>query len=166
MSRQLQRLGKPLEVADVTIDFLKDVSAVLGVVLSAASVAALVSKRVRAALAQLIGHYSHTTETTASINELKSMFQQHLEEDKKFKEQAQEINDILISFVTTQCRDTIKNIFYKYNDEKVLPLYEKKTLMNISELYIGKLHKNSYASMLLKEMEKWEVDCSAQVGDE
>lgn len=150
----------------MTVDFLKDVSAVLGVVLSTASVAAIVSKRVRVVLAHLIGHYSHTSETTASINELKSMFRQHLDEDKAFKKQAQDINDILVSFVTTQCRDTIKNIFYKYNDEKVLPLYEKKTLMNISELYIGKLHKNSYASMLLKEMEKWDVDCSAQVGDE
>lgn len=150
----------------MTIEFLKDVSAVLGVVLSAASVAALVSSRVRAALSQLIGHYSHASETTAAIDELKVMFQQHLDEDKVFKEQAQAINEVLVSFVTAQCRNTIKDIFYRYNDTKILPLYEKKTLMNISELYIGKLHKNSYASMLLREMDKWEVDCSAQVGDE
>lgn len=148
------------------IEFLKNVSAVLGVILSATSVAAIVSKNVRAALARLVGHYGHVSETTESINELKEMFSKHLEEDKAFKEQAQEINDILVAFVTTQCRDTIKNTFYKYNDTKILPLYEKKTLMNISELYIGKLHKNSYASMLLREMEKWEVDCSAQIGEE
>lgn len=150
----------------MNMEFLKDVSSVLGVILSAASVAALVSKNVRAALARLVGHYGRVSETTESINELKQMFEKHLAEDKAFKEQAQEMNDILVAFVTTQCRDTIKNTFYKYNDTKTLPLYEKKTLMNISELYIGKLHKNSYASMLLREMEKWEVDCSSQVDEE
>lgn len=148
------------------MELLKDISAVLGVILSATSVAALLSKNVRAGLSSLVRRYSHASETAQAIADLKTLFEQHLEDDREFKAQSRAMNDILIAFMTTQCRDIIKTMFYKYNDTKVLPLYEKKTLMNVQELYIGKLHCNSYASMLLKEMEKWEIDYSAQVAEE
>ncbi|MDR3150003.1 MAG: hypothetical protein LBT88_08370 [Oscillospiraceae bacterium] len=66
-----------------------------------------------------------------------------------------EMSDITTEFIKAQCRDIVKNIFYRYNDTKILPLYEKKTLMNISELYVGKLGGNSYAGLLLDEMDAW-----------
>jgi len=68
------------------------------------------------------------------------------------------MNEINIEFTKAQCRNIIKTIFYTYYDTKVLPLYEKKTLMSVSDLYVGRMNCNSYASLLLDEMSKWEVD--------
>jgi hypothetical protein len=42
----------------------------------------------------------------------------------------------------------------------VLPLYEKKTLIMIEDLYINRLKGNSFAELLLDEMRDWEIDYS------
>jgi len=143
------------------MEVVKDIAAVLGVILSAASILALVSKTARASIAKVFRKYGEADKVEANtdmIAEIKTLLEKHIEEDKGFKESIVENNEINLEFTRTQCRNIIKNIFYRYNDAKVLPLYEKKTLMNIEELYVKRLHGNSFASLLLDEMREWEVD--------
>ena len=66
--------------------------------------------------------------------------------------------DIDTEFVRTQCRNIVKNMFYKYCEEEKLPLYEFKTLIKIEELYVGKCKGNSFAQELIARMKTWEID--------
>lgn len=127
-------------------------------VTAAASVVALVSKRVRTWAKGIIIKYSGAEEKENTIAEVKAMLEKHIEEEKTFKDQVTECDNMMTEFVITQCRAMIKDKFYQYQHERVLPLYEKKTLMNIKDLYIDRLHCNSFASLLLDEMATWEVD--------
>lgn len=143
-----------MEVTEV----IKNIAAVLGIIISAASVLALISKSFRNILGKIFKKYGKSDEVSKSIAEIKDMLEQHVESEKEFKEKITEMNDINLEFTKTQCRNIIKTIFYKYRDTKVLPLYEKKTLINVEELYIGRLRGNSFAALLLDEMRDWEID--------
>lgn len=140
------------------IQLVKDISAVLGMITAGASVVALASKRVRTWFKQLIVKYSGAEERENTTLEVKNMLEKHVKEDKVFRDDVTAVNNIVMEFVISQCRSIIKDKFYQYEHSKVLPLYEKKTLMNIKELYIDRLHCNSFASLLLDEMNTWEVD--------
>ncbi len=140
------------------MQFVRDVTSVLGLITASASVAALISKRIRTWLSGLVVRYSGAEEKENTIAEVKVMLEKHIEEDKAFKDQVTEVDNMMTEFVITQCRAMIKDKFYQYEHDKVLPLYEKKTLMNIKDLYIIRLHCNSFASLLLDEMDTWEVD--------
>lgn len=140
------------------MEIVKNIAAILGLILSFFSVITLLSKNMRSFLSNTIRKYSNSSESETTISEIKQMLESHIKDDKSFKKEIQEVNEINLEFTKTQCRNNIKNIFYKYNDTKCLPLYEKKTLMSIEELYIGKLHCNSFAGFLLEEMKKWDVD--------
>jgi len=151
------------------MEVVKDIAAILGVILSAASILALVSKTARASIAKVFRKYGDADKVEANtdmIAEIKSLLEKHIEEDKGFKESIVENNEINLEFTRTQCRNIIKNIFYRYNDTRVLPLYEKKTLMSIEELYVKRLHGNSFASLLLDEMREWDVDYESTHADE
>lgn len=136
------------------MEVVKNIAAVLGTIISAASLITLMSKTARQAIAGLFKKYGNSDD----MAEIKQLLERHLEEDKKFKEDISEMNDITMEFARTQCRTIIKNIFYKYDKTKVLPLYEKKTLMSVKDLYVNRLHGNSFAIMMLDEMDGWEVD--------
>lgn len=140
------------------MEVVKDIAAIIGVILSAASVIALISKTSRNTILKLFKKYGKADEVSNSITEIKAMLRQHIDDENEFKENIAKMNDINIEFTKTQCRNIIKTIFYKYNDTKRLPLYEKKTLMNVEELYIKTLHGNSFAALLLEEMSHWEID--------
>lgn len=140
------------------IELIKDISAVLGMITAAASVVALVSKRVRQWIKTIVVKYSGAEEKENTIAEVKTMLEQHIAEEKDFKNQVTEVDNVMTEFVITQCRAMIKDKFYQYERDRVLPLYEKKTLMNIKDLYINRLHCNSFASLLLDEMDTWEVN--------
>ena len=140
------------------MQLVKDVTSVLGLITAGASVAALISKRLRSWVSGLVVRYSGAEEKENTIAEVKAMLERHIEEEKTFKDQVTECDNMMTEFVITQCRAMIKDKFYQYEHGRVLPLYEKKTLMNIKDLYIDRLHCNSFASLLLDEMETWEVD--------
>lgn len=63
----------------------------------------------------------------------------------------------LNEFSKQQCRDVIKNTYYKYVNEKKMPLYERKTLDQTYILYTGLFKSNSYATLLYEAMKDWEV---------
>lgn len=140
------------------MEVVKNIAAIIGVILSAASLLALLSKTVRGGIARIFQKYGKSDEVSNSIAEIKSLLERHIEDEAEFKEGVMLMNEINIEFTKTQCRNIIKTIFYKYKDIKVLPLYEKKTLMNVEDLYIKRLNGNSFAALLLEEMSHWTID--------
>ena len=140
---------------------VKDIAAVIGLILSASALLGLLSKNVRNGILRTFSKYGKTDKFQESIEQIKMMLEQHIEDEKAFKEHVAEANEISVEFMKTQCRNAIKSMFYKYKDERVLPLYEKKALMNIEELYINTLDGNSYAKHLIDVMNEWEVDYDA-----
>lgn len=144
------------------MEVIKNIAAVMGVILSAANILMLVSKPVRTTVSmffkRLFNKYGETDTVKTEVSDIKDMLEKHIKDEKAFKDGVIQMNEINIEFTKTQCRNIIKNIFYKYNDKKVLPLYEKKTLMSVEDLYINKLEGNSFAALLLKEMATWEID--------
>ncbi len=148
------------------MEVVKNAAAILGAILSAASVITLVSKTVRRSIANFFRRYGKADEFSGDIAEIKKLLERHMEEDKKFKENVSATNDIMVEFMRTQCRTIIKSIFYKYNETKVLPLYEKKTLMSVEDLYVNKLRGNSFAMLMLDEMSHWTIDYESSHPDE
>lgn len=151
---------------DITIDTVKNIAAVIGCIMSAAALMTLVSKRVRTVLSGIIHKYSETDTLMEDLAEIKQMLVDHIREDDAFREEVRENNNIALEFTKTRCRALVKDMFYKYRDTKVLPIYERKALMNIEKLYIEKLNCNSYAALLIREMNEWDIDYdSVQPGD-
>ena len=148
------------------IGLVEYIAAILGAIISAASVITLASKTARRVIAGFFKKYSKSDEVSDSIAEIKELLERHIDENKEFKESVAATNDIMMEFTRTQCRTIIKNIFYKYNDTKVLPLYEKKTLMCVEDLYINRLHGNSFAMLMLDEMSHWTIDYESSHPDE
>ena len=140
------------------MEIVKDVAAVIGVILSAASLITLLSKTVRRFIGNVFRKYGNTDEVESKIDELKSMLEQHIRDESQMHAEIANSTAINMEFTRTQCRNLIKTMFYKYKDSKVLPLYEKKTLLSIKELYVDKLKGNSFAALLIEEMNNWEVD--------
>lgn len=140
------------------MELVKDIAAVLGLVLTAASVLALVSKNMRNALSRLIRKHSKANEVEDDIIKTKTMLEAHIQDYETFKQNVRSHDEIMLEYVKTSCRNQIKDIFYRYKETKVLPLYEKKTLMYLEQLYVGALDCNSFAKFMLQEMADWEVD--------
>ena len=124
-------------------------------ILSAAALASLVSKSFREVLSKLFGKYGKTDEVSKELADMKNL----CESNKKMLEEIQANNAISVEFEKMMCRTIIKDTFYKYKDARALPLYEKKTLVYVKDLYVNKRHGNSYASLLLDIMDDWDVDC-------
>ena len=148
------------------IEGVKNVAAVVGCVLSCTSLLALIIKPVRKGVIDFIRNKAGRTETETQLSEILEMLQKHIEEDKLFRDKMECAMEITTDFTERQCRNIIKNIFYKYKDEKVLPLYEKKTLKDMEELYIKRMRKNHWGQLLIDEMNTWQVDCSSDEMDE
>lgn len=140
------------------MDIVRDAAAVIGVILSAASLVTLLSKTVRRFIANLFHKYGNADEVEAKIDELKSMLEQHIRDESQMHAEIAASTAINMEFTRTQCRNLIKTMFYKYKDTKILPLYEKKTLLSIKELYVDRLKGNSFAALLIEEMNGWEID--------
>lgn len=100
------------------------------------------------------------------------MFDEHLEEIRKNdKKQAEEITeiketlnnlekrfDVVEDFNAEFCRNTIKDIYYKYNKTQKIPLYERKMADSFYKIYSEQFHRNSYGQLLYQEICKWEID--------
>lgn len=150
------------------IEIVKNVAAVIGLIISFFTVVTLCSDKAKKLISSIFKKYNK--EQDKDIEEIKQNIQSMIErmehQDKKLDGLVQN-GEIALEFTRQQCRNIIKDMFYKYYDTKVLPLYEYKTLMYVEEIYIGRLNSNSYASELITEMKKWKVDYkSVYIGTE
>lgn len=99
-----------------------------------------------------------------------------VETDEMQSEQIKEILDILITVnerlevneavARQECRDKLKDIYYKYCNKKVVPLFDRKTADAIYALYTEKLNGNSYATLLYQQIISWEIDPTGHVPED
>lgn len=134
------------------VEIVKDVAAVIGCILSLFSLIALTSKSGRAFVQDL---FKRNTQDLRRVNQQQSSDIKAIKKDletvlKKF--------DALEEVSKQQCRNTIKNIYYKYQKEKKIPLYERKTADKTYDIYSRIFKGNSYATLLHNEITKWEID--------
>lgn len=141
------------------MEFIKDAAAIAGLILSLSSVIVLCSKGGR----KLISYLMKT-----NITELQQADQEQNERIERIETSLSLLNqkvdtlnekyDAVEKMSMQQCRDVIKNIYYNYEKQKKIPLYERKTADAAYELYTNTFHGNSYAKLLYEEICKWPID--------
>lgn len=134
------------------MEVIKDIAAVIGCILSAISLITLCTKGGRTFIKNLFRRntkdlHDENARQTSDIEEIKNSIKALL-----LKIEAEE------EFTKQQCRNILKDIYYKYQKDKKIPLYQRKTADLTYDLYTNRYNGNSYATLLYKEICKWEID--------
>lgn len=136
------------------MEVIKNIAAVVGCIISIITLLSICSKTGRSFITGLFRR------NTLSLHE------ENAQQSKDIKEIQDTLNQMMIKFggleevSMQQCRNTIKNVYYRYYKIKKVPLYERKTVDKTYRIYRDVFHGNSYASLLYNEICKWEVEPS------
>lgn len=136
------------------MEVIKNIAAIVGCLVSIITLLSICSKTGRAFITGLFKR------NTMSLHE------ENMQQTKDIKEIQDTLNQMMIKFggleevSMQQCRNTIKNVYYRYYKTKKVPLYERKTVDKTYRIYRDVFHGNSYASLLYNEICKWEVEPS------
>ena len=134
------------------METIKNIAAIIGCILSTISLITLCTKGGRAFVH---GFFKRNTKEIQDENERQTS---DIQQIKKTLDLMLNKFAGLEEVSMQQCRDTIKTIYYKYHKDKRIPLYERKTADRTYQIYTTIFHGNSYASLLYKEICKWEID--------
>lgn len=134
------------------METIKNIAAIIGCILSTISLITLCTKGGRAFVH---GFFKRNTKEIQDENERQTS---DIQQIKKTLDLMLSKFAGLEEVSMQQCRDTIKTIYYKYHKDKRIPLYERKTADRTYQIYTTIFHGNSYASLLYKEICKWEID--------
>ena len=129
------------------METVKNIAAILGAILSLAAVITLCCKPIKLYIANALKKYQSEQDDKVKQNTLKATL-------KRIENKL----DATVAYTTEACRGEIKNMFYKYIDNKTLPYYEKMHMLQIEDIYVNKLQKNHYTKGLIEEMKTWSVD--------
>lgn len=129
------------------METVKNIAAILGAILSLTAVITLCCKPIKLYIASSLKKYQSEQDDKIKQNTLKAML-------KRIENKL----DATVAYTTEACRGEIKNMFYKYIDNKTLPYYEKMHMLQIEDIYVNKLQKNHYTKGLIEEMKTWSVD--------
>lgn len=136
------------------MEVIKNIAAIVGCLVSIITLLSICSKTGRAFITGLFKR------NTMSLHE------ENEQQTKDIKEIQDTLNKMMEKFggleevSMQQCRNTIKNVYYRYYKTKKVPLYERKTVDKTYRIYREVFHGNSYASLLYNEICKWEVEPS------
>lgn len=140
------------------MEIVKDIAAVLGVICSFSAVLTICSKSAKAFIANIFKKYGHDDSMVKIEEKLNSI-------DDKL-DSIESLNAITVDFTREQCRILLKDMFYKYYDEKVLPVYEYKMLLKLEDFYVNRLHGNTFIKDIIKTMKTWPIDYSKTHAEE
>ena len=129
------------------METVKNIAAILGAILSLSAVITLCCKPIKLYIASSLKKYQSEQDDKIKQNTIKAML-------KRIENKL----DATVAYTTEACRGEIKNMFYKYIDNKTLPYYEKMHMLQIEDIYVNKLQKNHYTKGLIEEMKTWSVD--------
>ena len=129
------------------METIKNIAAILGAILSLAAVITLCCKPIKLYIASSLKKYQSEQDDKIKQNTLKVTL-------KRIENKL----DATVAYTTEACRGEIKNMFYKYIENKTLPYYEKMHMLQIEDIYVDKLQKNHYTKGLIEEMKTWSVD--------
>ena len=141
------------------MDIIKNIAAVAGLVLTLCSLIGIFTKGGRRIIQNLV------RSNTADLQRINQEQNEHIQRiETSLGLLNQKVDNLTnqsgaLEHVSLQeLRETIKNIYYKYEATKKIPLYERKAADNAYELYYNMFHGNSYAKLLYEEICKWEID--------
>ena len=129
------------------METVKNIAAILGAILSLSSVITLCCKPIKLYIANALKKYQNEQDDKIKQNTLKATL-------KRIENKL----DATVAYTTEACRGEIKNMFYRYMENKTLPYYEKMHMLQIEDIYVNKLQKNHYTKGLIEEMKTWSVD--------
>lgn len=129
------------------METVKNIAAILGAILSLSAVITLCCKPIKLYIANTLKKYQSEQDDKLKQNTIKATL-------KRIESKL----DATVAYTTVACRGEIKNMFYKYIDNKTLPYYEKMHMLQIEDIYVNKLQKNHYTKGLIEEMKTWSVD--------
>ena len=129
------------------METVKNIAAILGAILSLVAVITLCCKPIKLYIANALKKYQSEQDDKVKQNTLKATL-------KRIENKL----DATVAYTTEACRGEIKNMFYRYIDNKTLPYYEKMHMLQIEDIYVNKLQKNHYTKGLIEEMKTWSVD--------
>ena len=129
------------------METIKNIAAILGAILSLSAVITLCCKPIKLCIANALKKYQSEQDDKVKQNTLKAIL-------KRIESKL----DATVAYATEACRGEIKNMFYKYIDNKTSPCYEKMHMLQIEDIYVNKLQKNHYTKVLIEEMKTWPVD--------
>lgn len=129
------------------METVKNIAAILGAILSLSAVITLCCKPIKLYIANALKKYQNEQDDKVKQNTLKATL-------KRIENKL----DATVAYTTEACRGEIKNMFYRYMDNKTLPYYEKMHMLQIEDIYVNKLQKNHYTKGLIEEMKTWSVD--------
>ena len=129
------------------METVKNIAAILGAILSLSAVITLCCKPIKLCIAKALKKYQIEQDDKIKQNTLKATL-------KRIENKL----DATVAYTTEACRGEIKNMFYKYIENKTLPYYEKMHMLQIEDIYVNKLQKNHYTKGLIEEMKTWSVD--------
>lgn len=134
------------------METVKNIAAILGMILSLSAVITLCCKPIKIYIANSFAKYKKEKDNE-SIRDTLLRLEEKIDLIKLD-------NDITLDFTKEQIRGIIKDMFFEYYDAKVLPLYEHKWLLKLEDLYVNRLHSNSFIKELIDEMKVWPIDYS------
>ena len=129
------------------METVKNIAAILGAILSLSAVITLCCKPIKLYIANALKKYQSEQDDKVKQNTLKATL-------KRIESKL----DATVAYTTEECRGEIKNMFYRYMENKTLPYYEKMHMLQIEDIYVNKLQKNHYTKGLIEEMKTWSVD--------
>ena len=129
------------------METVKNIAAILGAILSLSAVITLCCKPIKLYIANALKKYQSEQDDKIKQNTIKATL-------KRIENKL----DATVAYTTEACRSEIKNMFYRYIDNKTLPYYEKMHMLQIEDIYVNKLQKNHYTKGLIEEMKTWSVD--------
>lgn len=129
------------------METVKNIAAILGAILSLSAVITLCCKPIKLYIASALKKYQNEQDDKVQQNTLKATL-------KRIENKL----DATVAYTTEACRGEIKNMFYRYMENKTLPYYEKMHMLQIEDIYVNKLQKNHYTKGLIDEMKTWSVD--------
>lgn len=148
------------------IDAIKNIAAVAGCISVILALIATINTNFRDWMKNIFIKKKAEIDQDSKIVELSNKFDKYIEFDETFKKALREDMEIQKDFAKDQCRNTIKDIFFKYCDNKKIPLYELKTADSTFVTYHDKLNGNSYISLLFNEIKNWEIDYTHQFAED
>ena len=129
------------------METVKNIAAILGAILSLSAVITLCCKPIKLYIANALKKYQSEQDDKIKQNTLKATL-------KRIENKL----DATVAYTTEACRGEIKNMFYRYMENKTLPYYEKMHMLQIEDIYVNKFQKNHYTKGLIEEMKTWSVD--------
>ena len=143
---------------NVFIEVVKNIAVVIGCISGILTLIFMISKKLRDWFKIKISKSLKVKEDYNQFKNMSDKLEKYMEEDKEFKKSIKDDMEVQKDFSRDQSRMIIKDVFFKYCNEKRIPLYELKIVKSVYDIYKNKLNGNSYISLLYEEIIKWEID--------